>query len=1073
VVVHYLKFFSNLIGIAVSYDRILKTTDGGENWFQYSANMPSSNTPASYFLSPNVGWCIGARSIYKTTDGGLNWISQVTGSYNLYSIFMLNENIGWSGGNYGSFYRTTNGGVNWISDPNGSNLLYKEVFFINSNLGWLIGSSGGYYLYQSNDGGQNWVQQNPYPTSSTFNRVYFTSETQGWLCGSKLWNTSNSGNIWNEVSTPQATGLNDIWSSDPQNVWAVGPSGYIISNAKRVYLTTPNGGNTWQMGSNQTITWKQFNISNIKIELSTNDGTSWTVLSASVPANQNSYNFTVPNTPSADCRIRISDVSNPATNDVSDSKFTIQGIVIQSPIGSEIWDVGTQHNISWISAGVTNLKIEYTTNNGTNWTVINSSVSASNGTYIWTINETPSNSCKVRLVSLENQNIISTSNNLFVIRGIKIIAPNGGENWIIGTQKTITWSIGGIDQVKIELSTNDGISWSVLTASVPASPSTYDFTVPNTPSTDCRIRISDVGTSGINDVSDFKFTLQGIVIQSPIGSEIWDISSSQSISWISAGVTNLKIEYTTNNGTNWLVINPSVVAANGIHNWTIPETPSNSCKVRLTSLENQSIISVSNDLFVIKGIKITSPNGGEEWIIGTQKDITWFSGGIDQVKIEYTTQNNINWTLIEATIPANNGIYSWTIPGPPSTQCRVRITDINNSLFSDFSEAIFRISEAPAITVTSPTSGELWIAGRQDTISWSSINVPGNINIKLSTDNGSSFTVLQTNIPNDGIEVITVPNSPSQNCKIRIESYNDPTIQGENDGNFTIVAPLITVNSPNGGEIYLVGTEHSITWTTQYVDKVKIEFSINAGSDWILIADSVDAISGSYNWMVPDNQSTNCKVKISDINSLAFFDLSNSVFRIGAPSVRVTSPNGGEVYHSGTTQAIEWISDLIDAVKIEYTSDNGGSWILVDSAVVSTGSYNWLIPHISSAQCRVRIMDILDELIYDISDSVFYIDPVGIDDLVNSIPTEFALYQNFPNPFNPVTRIYYAVPKESQVTIKLFNMLGEEIQTLVNEMKSTGNYWVDLDGKQLQSGIYIYQINTEKFKQAKKMILLK
>lgn len=96
-----------------------------------------------------------------------------------------------------------------------------------------------------------------------------------------------------------------------------------------------------------------------------------------------------------------------------------------------------------------------------------------------------------------------------------------------------------------------------------------------------------------------------------------------------------------------------------------------------------------------------------------------------------------------------------------------------------------------------------------------------------------------------------------------------------------------------------------------------------------------------------------------------------------------------------------------------------------------------------------------------------------IKDINSTNPTEYVLHQNFPNPFNPTTRIYYAVPKESQVTIKLFNTLGEEVQTLVNEIKSTGNYWVDLDGRQLQSGMYIYQISTDKFKQAKKMILLK
>jgi hypothetical protein len=88
-------------------------------------------------------------------------------------------------------------------------------------------------------------------------------------------------------------------------------------------------------------------------------------------------------------------------------------------------------------------------------------------------------------------------------------------------------------------------------------------------------------------------------------------------------------------------------------------------------------------------------------------------------------------------------------------------------------------------------------------------------------------------------------------------------------------------------------------------------------------------------------------------------------------------------------------------------------------------------------------------------------------------PGSFSLAQNYPNPFNPATTINYSIPKQSNVTIKVYNVLGKEIMTLVNEYKSTGNYKVEFDAKNLSSGIYFYQMKTNEFIQTKKMSLLK
>ena len=89
------------------------------------------------------------------------------------------------------------------------------------------------------------------------------------------------------------------------------------------------------------------------------------------------------------------------------------------------------------------------------------------------------------------------------------------------------------------------------------------------------------------------------------------------------------------------------------------------------------------------------------------------------------------------------------------------------------------------------------------------------------------------------------------------------------------------------------------------------------------------------------------------------------------------------------------------------------------------------------------------------------------------IPSSYILSQNFPNPFNPSTKIKYSVPQSSQVVIKIFDIVGNEIETLVNEEKPAGSYELTWNAANLPSGVYFYQLRAGSFVETKKMLLLK
>jgi hypothetical protein len=89
------------------------------------------------------------------------------------------------------------------------------------------------------------------------------------------------------------------------------------------------------------------------------------------------------------------------------------------------------------------------------------------------------------------------------------------------------------------------------------------------------------------------------------------------------------------------------------------------------------------------------------------------------------------------------------------------------------------------------------------------------------------------------------------------------------------------------------------------------------------------------------------------------------------------------------------------------------------------------------------------------------------------VAREFSLDQNYPNPFNPATTLRYAIPAGTDVTLKVYNIIGQEVATLVNEYQTSGVYTVNFDASKLSSGIYLYRISAGTFVQVKKMLLVK
>ena len=97
----------------------------------------------------------------------------------------------------------------------------------------------------------------------------------------------------------------------------------------------------------------------------------------------------------------------------------------------------------------------------------------------------------------------------------------------------------------------------------------------------------------------------------------------------------------------------------------------------------------------------------------------------------------------------------------------------------------------------------------------------------------------------------------------------------------------------------------------------------------------------------------------------------------------------------------------------------------------------------------------------------------GVTKITSGIPVQYTLDQNYPNPFNPTTKIKFQIPTDGVVRLKVFNILGQEVASLVNEQLKAGSYSVDFNASKVSSGVYIYRIEAGTFSSVKKMMLLK
>lgn len=607
------------------------SNDNGSNWTPLDFNTDTkSDVNGVFALSELAAAFVGGGGFIRTTtDGGSTFgygLHQLHAKLN--SVFFFSASHGWACGEKTNvILRTTDGGATWQL-PQGTGVNYQwllkftagsigNTFCVNPKNKDIIYVVMGTTVYMSGDRGDSWTSIGSIAGGgSTWSFYVSPKDTNVWIAatsgtgGKGVRRSTNRGVSWTVPLLRNFTSYGMPLEMDPDHPDTVifaaegtssGPDGILYKStdfgatwdtlAQTSFrspcdiMIVPGNTNLWYVGdgvtgSGQAQMWR-----------STNYGLTWTSIYFS-PSSE------IPMI--AVSRLRNTQAFATAWSSTSVMKSTNAGVSWSSiaPTTSTWGADVAKDDPNVVMYGTYGGSMSYlSTNAGSSFT--NISLSGSNsGMLAYDRATFLSHQAGSGVSKLSVTYTVPTSS----AQIITVASPNGGESWSVGSVQNIQWNSTGISGlVKIELSTDGGMTFPVVIASSTDNDGTEPWTVTGPATSSARIRISSVGTPSIADTSDanFAITQASLAMISPNGGEHWGIGTTQNIQWTSSGISGpVKIELSRNGGSTYETLFAST-PNDGSEQWTVTGPITTGALVRISSINTPSIFAQSNSQFEI------------------------------------------------------------------------------------------------------------------------------------------------------------------------------------------------------------------------------------------------------------------------------------------------------------------------------------------------------------------------------------------------------------------------------------------------------------------------------------------
>jgi photosystem II stability/assembly factor-like uncharacterized protein len=843
------------------------STDGGSSWSTQTL-AGGTSLRAIAFSNPQTGWVAGGNgTILKSTDSGSSWSPQTSNtSLQLNSLVFVDAQTGYAGGASGTLLKTTNAGETWttIAQPGWT----KDILSVSASGQTLFAAGADGFCVKSTNGGGTWISLDfRTDTRVDVNDVFAVSPTTAYFVGGGgfIRSSVDGGASYDYGIHQMHAKLNDVFFYTTTNGWA-------CSEKNNAILRTTDGGVTWQLPQGTTVNYQWLqkfsagSIGNTFCVNALNKDVIYVAMSGSGTSSGTVYMS----------GNRGETWSQTAT--ISYSGVTSGGSVWSfyvSPRDTNIWIAAT----SGAGKGV-----RRSTNRGVTWTT---TLLRNFTSYGMPLEMDPDHPDTL---------IFAAEGTGSGPDGVLYFSKNFGASWdtlartsfrspcdiVIVPGNTNLWYVGdgvtGSGQAQMWRSTNYGRDW----ASIYSSSSSE---IPMIAAS--RLRNTYAFATAWSSVSYTKSTNSGLS---------WTSIASTSSSWgtdIAKDDPNVVIYGTYGGSTSYLSTNA------GASFITSPLSGSNSGMLaydRATIIAHQAGGGVwkYNVTYTVptsnaQVLTVISPNGGENWSYNSVRNITWSAGNIPNVKIDFRTSPGNPWQTIAASVQGSLGTYAWTVPNAPTTQARVRISDALDLSPVDSSNADFLITVA-SISATGPlTFGNVGVGQtRSDTIRITNSGTGPLVVTSVTTGTSrfapgrTSFTIAPGS--SDTLSVTFAPTAAqtyTDTLQINSNAVGGP-LQVPLNGSGSFIAS-VSVLSPNGGEVWQVGSVHSIVWSSLLVADLNLYYKSVPGNNWLSIAANVPAASGSFAWTVP-NAAGSALVRVVSSSDSTILDESNSPFVIQPPT---------------------------------------------------------------------------------------------------------------------------------------------------------------------------------------------
>jgi predicted GH43/DUF377 family glycosyl hydrolase len=918
-----------------------------ESMYTESAKVKVRSEGADKEDTSNAAFTIAGISITEPDTGDLvrigatyaiQWKSGGAGS-TVKIEYSTNGGTGWATAAANAPNTGGDNSYDWAVDPGLSPTAVAKIKITSNSDGNLVAESGLFTLGKlqitAPNGSEVWQAKKGNATvtwtsagfSGTVSLKYSTNGTDWTDIAAALTNdgsyTGAEGFIVPDVLSDTAK-FKIVSDADPTFA-DTSDNNFSIAGVK---VTAPNGGESFSYTSNNNITWDDNNAGETAtLYYSIDGGSTWPgTIASSVLQGTYSWrpSLTAGVVPTVRGMVKVvadnpegdANPPDPYTapmDDPSNANFTIAGLKVSAPAQGANWLIGSTQGVQWLSAGTSSATAtvyysvigDFSDQVAIATNIANNEVYPGNNTYQWPIGSsiTPSITAKVKVVA----GAYNATSGAFTLKGIRVTAPVLGATITQGVASNVTWSSAGVSgNVNIYYSSDSGSNYNatpINASPINVTTGTYSWT-PNilvyTPSETAKLKVevvsgADTGMSAESPV----FTLKGIKISAPTTGTIWDLGSTNSITWTAAGAGATCNIYYASDGTNFGdPINASAILLSaGTYSWAIPSTtmPSNgTAKIKITS---DTSVSSASYAFTVKGIKVTYPIATTMWELNAPVTMTWVGvgtgGTYDVYYVIDGAETKIN------TIAVSGQSFDWTVTsGAVSNSVIIRIKDLGPSAYVGDSQPFKIVGEA-TVTINTPASTDKWKVSDTDAITWTrsgsaekTFTVEYDDNPAFSSPESISGTPAY-----DGAGHYTLmwamPDSVGTRY-IRVTDIDNPTITDTSDA-FKIL-PKFRVNTPDGGNIFFAlkpGT--TVNWgTTGTAGTVDLYYSTDTPlfETWTKINSSpvtdngsglIEAITALPNgWTVANVQSTNVKFKVqaANANLSDAYDVSDAVFTI-------------------------------------------------------------------------------------------------------------------------------------------------------------------------------------------------